>query len=94
MPTMRSVRIEQKDDHRSSGDEPMANPAHSDAESSTPKHTDWSPNTHELMIMMVLSLVSLMVSLDACIIVTSIAVSYAPLLVPALFLTHCYNRIS
>lgn len=75
---MRSVRIEQKDGRRSSAEDRMTNPAHSDAEShsSARKQDDWTPSTHELMIMTVLSLVSLMVSLDACIIVTSLAVSH------------------
>lgn len=81
MPTTRSIRIESKDGQRLSGEDRITNPAHSDAESSASarKHDDWSPNAHELMIMMVLSLVSLMVSLDACIIVTSLAASQVPL---------------
>lgn len=36
---------------------------------------DWKPNTQQLMIMLVLSVISFMVSLDATIIVTSLSVS-------------------
>lgn len=36
---------------------------------------EWKPSVHELLIMGVLSTISLMVSLDACIIVTSLSVS-------------------
>lgn len=36
---------------------------------------DWKPNTQQLMVMIVLSVISFMVSLDACIIVTSLSVS-------------------
>ena len=36
---------------------------------------DWKPTTHQLLIMVTLSIVSFMVSLDACIIVTSLSVS-------------------
>lgn len=35
----------------------------------------WSPSSHELLIMIVLSMLSLMVSLDASVIVTSLNVS-------------------
>lgn len=37
--------------------------------------TAWSPTRHELLIMLTLSIISLMVALDACIIVTSLSVS-------------------
>lgn len=40
---------------------------------------DWKPNTQQLMIMVVLSVCSFMVSLDATIIVTSLSVSFPPL---------------
>ena len=36
---------------------------------------DWKPSTHQLLIMITLSVVSFMVALDACIIVTSLSVS-------------------
>lgn len=36
---------------------------------------DWKPTTHQLLIMVTLSIISFMVSLDACIIVTSLSVS-------------------
>lgn len=36
--------------------------------------TEWKPTTHQIMIMIVLSVISFMVSLDACIIVTSLSV--------------------
>lgn len=36
---------------------------------------DWKPDGHALSIMIVLSVISFMVSLDACIIVTSLSVS-------------------
>lgn len=39
---------------------------------------DWKPNTQQLMIMVVLSVISFMVSLDATIIVTSLSVSPLP----------------
>lgn len=35
---------------------------------------DWKPSTHQLLIMVTLSVVSFMVALDACIIVTSLSV--------------------
>lgn len=35
---------------------------------------DWKPNTQQIMIMVVLSVISFMVSLDATIIVTSLSV--------------------
>ncbi|KAK8041480.1 major facilitator superfamily transporter [Apiospora phragmitis] len=35
--------------------------------------TEWSPTRHELLIMLTLSIISLMVALDACIIVTSLS---------------------
>ncbi|ORY59659.1 major facilitator superfamily transporter [Pseudomassariella vexata] len=35
--------------------------------------TDWSPTNHQLLIMITLSIISLMVALDACIIVTSLS---------------------
>lgn len=35
---------------------------------------DWKPNTQQLMVMVVLSVISFMVSLDATIIVTSLSV--------------------
>jgi uncharacterized membrane protein len=34
----------------------------------------WSPNRHQVLIMLALSLISFMVALDACIIVTSLNV--------------------
>lgn len=37
--------------------------------------SEWSPTRHELLIMITLSIISLMVALDACIIVTSLSVS-------------------
>lgn len=36
---------------------------------------DWKPDRHALSIMIVLSIISFMVSLDACIIITSLSVS-------------------
>lgn len=36
--------------------------------------SNWAPNTHQILIMATLSLVSLMVALDACVIVTSLNV--------------------
>jgi hypothetical protein len=36
---------------------------------------EWTPSFHEKMIMYMLSILSLMVALDACVIVTSLAVS-------------------
>lgn len=47
---------------------------------------DWKPDRHALSIMIVLSVISFMVSLDACIIVTSLSVS--------LLSIHCYLCIS
>lgn len=38
------------------------------------QETEWKPTTHQLMIMVALSVISFMVSLDACIIVTSLSV--------------------
>lgn len=38
------------------------------------QETEWKPTTHQLMIMIALSVISFMVSLDACIIVTSLSV--------------------
>lgn len=46
---------------------------------STANTSEWKPSFHELLIMAVLSLISLMVALDACIIVTSLSVSTLPL---------------
>ncbi|KAF3020112.1 hypothetical protein E8E14_006144 [Neopestalotiopsis sp. 37M] len=40
---------------------------------STANTSEWKPSFHELLIMIVLSLISLMVALDACIIVTSLS---------------------
>jgi hypothetical protein len=40
-----------------------------------PTGPEWRPSVHEVLIMIVLSTISLMVSLDACIIVTSLSVS-------------------
>ncbi|KAK2597793.1 hypothetical protein N8I77_012555 [Diaporthe amygdali] len=37
------------------------------------QETEWKPTTHQLMIMVALSVISFMVSLDACIIVTSLS---------------------
>jgi hypothetical protein len=45
---------------------------------STVNRSQWKPSFHELLIMVVLSLISLMVALDACIIVTSLSVSTLP----------------
>lgn len=39
---------------------------------------DWKPNTQQIMVMVVLSLISFMVSLDATIIVTSLSVRQLP----------------
>lgn len=41
-----------------------------------PKQSEWKPTRHELMIMATLSGLSLMVSLDASIIVTSLNVGF------------------
>lgn len=41
---------------------------------------DWKPDRYALSIMVVLSVISFMVSLDACIIVTSLSVSLLPIL--------------
>ncbi|KAK7954731.1 major facilitator superfamily transporter [Apiospora saccharicola] len=41
--------------------------------SSSEALSDWSPTRHELLIMVTLSIISLMVALDACIIVTSLS---------------------
>lgn len=49
---------------------------------------DWKPNTQQLMIMVVLSVCSFMVSLDATIIVTSLSVSF-----PFRHVTHMYIHI-
>jgi hypothetical protein len=38
------------------------------------KTLEWKPNLHELLIMISLSMISLMVSLDATIIITSLSV--------------------
>lgn len=43
---------------------------------------EWKPSTHEVMVMIVLSVISFMVSLDATIIVTSLTVSVSGLAVP------------
>lgn len=43
---------------------------------------DWKPDRHALSIMVVLSVISFMVSLDACIIVTSLSVSLLLTLTP------------
>ena len=43
-------------------------------ESLVRKAPEWKPNAHELMIMITLSVISFMVALDACIIVTSLSV--------------------
>lgn len=42
------------------------------------QETEWKPTTHQLMIMVALSVISFMVSLDACIIVTSLSVRETP----------------
>lgn len=42
------------------------------------QETEWKPTTHQLMIMVALSVISFMVSLDACIIVTSLSVRPHP----------------
>lgn len=42
------------------------------------QETEWKPTTHQLMIMVALSVISFMVSLDACIIVTSLSVRDTP----------------
>ncbi|KAK8066871.1 MFS-type transporter [Apiospora hydei] len=52
--------------------------SHSDVESGTHHSSEqplseWSPTRHELLIMITLSIISLMVALDACIIVTSLS---------------------
>ncbi|KAK7965872.1 uncharacterized protein PG986_000149 [Apiospora aurea] len=52
--------------------------SHSDVESGTQHSSEqplseWSPTRHELLIMLTLSIISLMVALDACIIVTSLS---------------------
>ena len=46
-------------------------------ESELPAALEWKPSTHELLIMLTLSIVSFMVALDACIVVTSIGVRNA-----------------
>lgn len=46
------------------------------------QETEWKPTTHQLMIMVALSVISFMVSLDACIIVTSLSVRETPSPVP------------
>ncbi|KAG8169613.1 hypothetical protein KVR01_000358 [Diaporthe batatas] len=43
------------------------------ADESLRQETEWKPTTHQLMIMVALSVISFMVSLDACIIVTSLS---------------------
>lgn len=43
------------------------------------QETEWKPTTHQLMIMIALSVISFMVSLDACIIVTSLSVRDSPI---------------
>lgn len=48
------------------------------ADESLRQAADWKPNPHQLMIMLVLSVISFMVSLDATIIVTSLDVSAPP----------------
>lgn len=35
---------------------------------------EWKPSTHEMLIMITLSVISLMTALDACIIITSLSV--------------------
>ncbi len=40
---------------------------------------DWKPTNHQLLIMIILSIISFMVALDACIVVTSISVSLSSL---------------
>lgn len=46
----------------------------------------WKPSVHELLVMATLSVIMLMVALDACIVVTSLSVGHSqptrPLLVP------------
>ncbi len=39
--------------------------------------TEWKPSRHELLIIITLALVSMMISLDATIIVTSLGVMFA-----------------
>lgn len=39
------------------------------------RHSHWAPNTHQILIIGTLSIISFMVALDACIIVTSLTVS-------------------
>lgn len=46
---------------------------------------DWKPDRHALSIMIVLSVISFMVALDACVIVTSLSVS---------FLCSCYCSLA
>jgi hypothetical protein len=49
--------------------------------------SDWKPSRHELLIIITLALVSLMISLDATIVVTSIGVIKS-LASSFIFLTH------
>lgn len=58
---------------RSNKAQPKAQPENM-ADESLRKKVEWKPTTQELLIMIVLSVISFMVSLDATIIVTSLSV--------------------
>lgn len=49
-----------------------------DADTAGAQPQIWKPNRHELGVMLTLSLTSLLVALDATIIVTSLSVSHCP----------------
>lgn len=53
----------------------LASASEADAEASVIRIPKWKPSTHELLIILTLSVVSLMVSLDASIILTSLTAS-------------------
>ena len=61
--------------------------SNADITSRRPKAGQWKPTGHELMVMLTLSVVSLMVSLDATIIITSLSVCFEPLRLISITLT-------
>ncbi|KAI0021923.1 major facilitator superfamily transporter [Xylariomycetidae sp. FL0641] len=78
-PTMENVSLD--DDHPPSASEQHNNgpPRVGSMVPSTTSDPDWKPTVHEILIMVTLSVISLMVSLDACIIVTSLGAIVADL---------------